>query len=243
MYCNPRCYARALNDCDPKVSKEHYFSRGVMRAVAQRGPTNTVRIIRDGRPDLELPPDQALQAKVLCRRHNSALSRLDATGERLFRAIREGVVLVPAFGYRSLPGPDVERWLLKVACGSRAVEKKEIPFEWLRLLFGSSEIPPPRGLYMDVPLGQTLHATRGVQFAGYRRGEDQSGAEVVIDGLRFTLDLAGDRRVQRPSDAGAVRIYRPSGLWFDHAGSTTSHLAFEWAEDTGPAQSVVFNVQ
>lgn len=242
MHANARCYARALNDCDPKVSKEHYFSRGVTRAVAGRGKSNTVRIIRGGKPDLEIPPDQAFQANVLCRRHNSALSALDVTGERLFRFLREGLVLVPAYSYRTLPGRDVERWLLKVTCGVRAAEKKDVSLEWLRMLFGYSELPAPLGLYMHAPLGQIIHGTMGVQFAVHRRAEELSGAEVILDGVRFTLDLKGDGRVLRQADLGAMRVHRPSGIWFDHAGATTLHLALEWGERPDAEQSLVIDV-
>jgi len=117
-----------------------------MKTLARRGVSNTVRIIRDGLPDLEIRPDQALQAKVLCRRHNSALSALDVAGERLFRWLSEGLLLVPAFGYRTLSGCDIERWLLKVVCGARAAQKKAVPLEWLRVLFGYSELFAPRDL-------------------------------------------------------------------------------------------------
>jgi hypothetical protein len=129
-----------------------------------------------------------------------------------------------------------------VACGARAAEKKDVPMEWLRTLFGYSEIRAPLGLYMHVPFGQTVHGTMGVQFAIYRRAEDQSGAEVILDGIRFTLDRKGDGRVQRPNDVGAMRIHRPSGLWFDNSGSTTFHLAFEWGERADAAQPVVLEV-
>ena len=33
-----------------------------------------------------------------------------------------------------------------------------------------------------------------------------------------------------------------SGLWFDHSGSATRHLAFEWGERPAAEQSVVIEV-
>ncbi len=225
------------------MSKEHYFSRGVVRAVAGRGAAKTIRLTRGGQFDQELPPDQALQSKVLCRRHNSSLSALDVVGERLFRALSEGLKLIPAFSYRTLPGLDVERWLLKVACGVRAVLKQDVPVDWLRMLFGQSEIPSPLGLYMHVPLGQSVHGTAGITFATYSRPEGQSGAEVILDGVRFTLDLKGDGRTHRQSDAGSLKVYRPSGLWFDHSGSTTFHLGLEWGERLAARESIALDVE
>jgi hypothetical protein len=91
-HANRRCYARALNHCSEQISKEHYLSRGVLRQLAASGPTNTVRMSGLGLPAGDLPPDQVGQAKILCGRHNSALSALDTTGARLFRALREVTV-------------------------------------------------------------------------------------------------------------------------------------------------------
>jgi hypothetical protein len=239
QHANRRCYARSLNDCDQKLSKEHYLSRGVVRILAQGGPTNTVRATGLGLPPGELPPDQVAQSKILCRRHNSALSHLDVVGERLFRAIREGLKLIPAYRYHSAPGVDVERWLLKVACGVRAVSANDVPDEWLRMLFGYSELPSPRGMYMYLRLGETIRETRGLQFGLYRRGGAPSGAEIVFDGVRFTLDLVGERRTHRDSDIGSLMVYRPSGIWFDHADSATFHIGFEWGARVAATESVV----
>ena len=95
---------------------------------------------------------------------------------------------------------------------------------------------------MHVPLGGAVRGTMGIKLATYQRPEDQSGADVILDGVRFTLDLTGDGRAQRQSDVGAVRVHRPSGLWFDHSGTTTFHLAFEWGNRANHAHSVVLEV-
>jgi hypothetical protein len=241
-YANPRCYAHPLNDCDTKLSKEHYLTRGVLRLLAKGGPTNTVRATGLGIPSEEFPPDQVAQSKILCRRHNSALSALDVVGERLFRAINEGLKDPPGVAYHSTPGVDIERWLLKVACGVRAAAKEDLPAEWLQMLFGYTEISSPRGLYMHVPAGQTVRETKGVQVGGYKRAGSPSGAEVIFHGVRLTLDLIGDGGTHRESDIGSLKVYRPSGLWFDHKGATTFHLAFEWGGRLAATESVVLNV-
>jgi hypothetical protein len=241
-YAHPRCYARTLNDCDAKVSKEHYFSKTVMRAFAETDGSKTVRVLQEGRPDRELPPDQLMQSKVLCRRHNSCLSDLDTTGERVFRACREGLKLIPAYRYFSVPGVDFERWILKAACGLRAVASDDVPRSWLRVLFGYDDLPTPQGLHMHAPLGRTATTARGMTFGVYKGQHGQSGAEVVFDGLRFTLDLRGEGRIHRDGDAGAVDICRPSGIWFDHASGTTFHLGFEWGHHISAVESIVYGV-
>jgi hypothetical protein len=241
-YSNPRCYAYPLNDCDAKLSKEHYLTRGVLRLLAKGGPTNTVRATGLGIPADEFPPDQVAQSKILCRRHNSALSALDVVGERFFQAINAGLRARPHVAYHSAPGVDVERWLLKVGCGVQAAAKKELPLEWLRMLFGQAEITPPCGLYMHVPVDGTVRETKGVQVGGYMRAGVPSGTDVALHGIRLTLDLVGDGGTHREVDVGSLKIYRPSGLWFDHKGKTTFHLAFEWGKQLAATQSVVLNV-
>jgi hypothetical protein len=231
-----------LNDCDTKLSKEHYLTRGVLRLLAQGGPSNTVRATGLGIPPEEFPPDQVAQSKILCRRHNSVLSALDVVGERLFRAICEGTKSQPTSAYHSTPGVDVERWLLKVACGVRAAAKEDVPRDWLQMLFGYTEIVSPRGLYMHVPAEKIVHETKGVQVGAYKRGGSPSGAEVIFHGVRLTLDLVGDRGTHRESDVGSLKVHRPSGIWFDHKGSTTFHIAFEWGDQLGAHESVALNV-
>jgi len=242
-HANRRCYARALNDCSEQISKEHYFSRGVLRELAAAGPTNTVRMSGMGLPDGDLPPDQVGQAKILCGRHNSVLTALDTVGARLFRALREGIKTIPAFACRSFPGVDVERWLLKVTCGVRAASKEEVPLEWLEFLFGSSELPPMLGLYMHVPVGKSVTERFGIQFATYTRAEGPSGGELVMDGVRFTLDLRGDQSTHRSEDIGSLKIYRPNGIWFDHFGAATFLLALDWGDRVAAPNSVVVEVQ
>jgi hypothetical protein len=72
---NERCYAAVLHDCDDRMSKEHYFSRGVLRALAAGSANNTVRARGLGHPEIDLPPDQVGQSKILCRRHNPQSAR------------------------------------------------------------------------------------------------------------------------------------------------------------------------
>jgi len=99
------------------------------------------------------------------------------------------------------------------------------------------------GLYMHIRPGEKIHATAGVQYGGYKRVDGPSGAEVVLDGVRFTLDLIGDQRTHREDDVGSLKLYRPSGIWFDHADAATFHIGFEWGDLVASAQSVVVHVE
>lgn len=242
-YSHPKCYARALEDCDQKISREHYFSKGLMRAYAHsRAPSNTIRLIRPNRVDTELPTDQALQSNILCRRHNSSLSVLDVTAERLFRAIHEGTKLAPTYNCRVVFGANVELWILKVLCGSFAAEGLEVPVDWLRLLFGYRGLPVACGLYMQIPVNETIRSAWSVDFGIYRDDLGTSGAEVSLCGVRLILDLRGQLQVHRATDLGSMKVYRPNGIWFDHSRATTFYLWLEWGELPAAYESVAINV-
>ncbi|MRG91673.1 hypothetical protein [Polyangium spumosum] len=242
-YSHPKCYALALEDCDRKISREHYFSKGLVRAYAlSRSASDTIRVMRPNKPDMELPSEQALQSNILCRRHNSALSVLDASAERLFRAIHEGTKVVPAYNCRVIAGKNLELWILKVLCGSFAADGIKVPVDWLRLLFGYTDLAAPSGLYMQVPVNKTIESAWSVSLGAYQDDRGTSGAEVSLCGVRFILDLRGERRAHRKSDIGSMKLYRPRGIWFDHSGATTFYLWLDWGVAPAAYESVVLDV-
>jgi hypothetical protein len=224
------------------MSKEHYFSRGVLRALAAGSANNTVRARGLGHPEIDLPPDQVGQSKILCRRHNSALSAIDTTGGRVFASVSEALKLIPSYSCRMFVGIDVERWLLKVACGILAAGKRPVPDDWVRILFGRADLGPRRGLYMHVPVGKTVHENGGVACGLFSRAGVPTGIDFTFDGVRLALDMIGDLGTHRESDVGSIKIHRPSGIWFDHQGSSSFHLGFEWGENVSASQSVAIDV-
>src|SRR5271163_1432409 len=82
---NDACYAAALADCSADISREHYISHGLLRLLSIEG-----RVTVDGfswqKADAsgKVGP-AALTGKMLCSRHNRALSPLDAVASRLFQ--------------------------------------------------------------------------------------------------------------------------------------------------------------
>jgi hypothetical protein len=214
-----------------------------MRTFARLGASKNVRLILPGQPDKELPPDRAAEAKILCGRHNNALSSLDGVGGLVFQAIHYGVSSKPSRPCLRVSGIDFERWLLKLACGVRTVvQERESPVEWLNVLFGSTDWPPKAGMYMHAALDRQEHADPGIQYATYNGQRGQSGAEVAFHGVRFTLDLLGLGHVHRESDIGSMKVFRPSGVWFDRAGSTSFYLDFQWGEHPAGVDSIAINV-
>lgn len=108
----PGCYAAPLADCGGRPSTlEQYVSKALLLRFGNKfhvdGPDWAVQ----GKYFTE----KSLRAKVLCERHNGALSPLDRViGEfyDVLSAAHRGRV-----GIRDFDGEDLERWALKVMLG------------------------------------------------------------------------------------------------------------------------------
>jgi hypothetical protein len=158
-YAHPNCYARSLQDCSRTISKEHYISRGILELFESK--TMSISGVSWLKPtESQTLPKDALAAKVLCQRHNEALSGLDSIAQKYFRFILGKNKNQWAMIIR---GYEIERWMLKACCGvisSGTIENKSMPpsnsmpsVDLLNTLFYRKEIPLGHGLFL-------LHAKR-----------------------------------------------------------------------------------
>jgi hypothetical protein len=120
-YGHPSCYLRGTRDCSEDISREHYVSAAVLEQLGS--PINII-----GAPWLK-PGQPAsygignLVAKILCRRHNQALSPLDQEAAIFFGALARSLSELERasssrkYGLHLASGSALELWALKVACG------------------------------------------------------------------------------------------------------------------------------
>ena len=74
-FSHQNCYLRDTHDCSEQISREHYMSKAVLD---QLGSTLRVSGMPWLKPGQTLDTSVAsLTAKILCKRHNEALSPLD----------------------------------------------------------------------------------------------------------------------------------------------------------------------
>lgn len=137
-----KCYANALGDCSGKISKEHYISKKILEFAQE----DMGRISLEG--ELRACSAKNLKnKKMLCTKHNSQLSRIDAEMLKLVKTV---------FNWNSNPrsvsetfnGSLITRWLFKygagiiIADGLRS-DANSYMFEkdWLEILFGVRPLP------------------------------------------------------------------------------------------------------
>ena len=170
------CYAAVTNDCAGKLTREHWLSESVINTTTG----GTVPPIFSGFPWLNGQTKAigvaALGSKVLCHRHNAALTKADDTAaivaislQRYQLELADHIDL-DGDGFTLVSGPLFERWLLKLLWGgvaSRSLGQQGVAAESLRK--GIDEVRLLEYLYRDGRLPD------GWGFYGFPRETDPSG--------------------------------------------------------------------
>jgi hypothetical protein len=190
------CWARVLGGCGGGLSREHYFSRTSYPDGAE------VRL--PGWSEHRKVSAASLTARILCAKHNPALSELDefanafrcVSAEMVKREAERSAHPERAWGpYRfTLPGLLFERWTFKVALNLMAILSQHPKAEYLR---GWTPGPEPvAGLLLQFPGGVHVWAL----WANYDHK------------LRLAFDWApGARLLDCPHVRNAVRLHGAGG--------------------------------
>lgn len=213
-YSHPICYAKALADCSSKVSREHYISAGLLKEIGGNP-------LMQGLPFLEGESKRlsvaALASKMLCERHNHALSPLDAESLRAFAALRrfesnyrDGQV-PPSFDSVLVSGPRLEAWLLKTGFGILAAGLARLEGApatgWrdssdellLNVLFGDQLMPQNWGMWVIPPdRPQAAAADIATQVTGVHGEIWSMTAEFGAFACTLALGVPGGRPTFRP---------------------------------------------
>jgi len=183
-----------------------------------------------------------LTGKILCRRHNLALSPLDAIASRLFERIdqfhHEFIDSTRKYENRFFlfNGHDIERWMLKTLCGAVVSRNAEIrtgepnwrpSLGWLKILFGEEPFRPRCGMYFYSEVSDKPYIERGFKFVSFsNKMAGVYGARISLNDERLVLAMSAP-----PDDLGKTFIrdhaYRPQGLRF-MIGSCEKVVHFGW---------------
>jgi hypothetical protein len=184
----------------------------------------------------------ALQSKILCDRHNRALSKLDDLSTRVFRSF-DDTAAVPGGRVHFFSGFDIGRWMLKILCGLMASKSigeepalQQIPLAWQRILFGESEFEKDLGLYVCRSIGHAFEGPHGVKIEAIGKPDKSlSGIGLSLCGTELVLSMTGFP--SREFD-GRTFAYRPLELLTRGANFERS-VAFDWQEAPADAGTLV----
>lgn len=179
-YAHPRCYLRLTNNCCHKITLEDTISKNVLQVMARESD-----VVEMGGLHWRAPGEMVQLginnqgSRVLCKRHNSALSPLDAAAGRFFRALQEIAEDIQSDSLSCegkwflIGGELIELWCLKVLCGlyysnqitsghQRIIDTHEIDVERFIRALDDRQLLQPCGLYLRVNAGGTLEVEESV---------------------------------------------------------------------------------
>jgi len=194
---------------------------------------------------------ESLTAKILCIRHNSALSPLDEAAEQFFKRLR---VIHADLQRRSLSlkrslvimsGEALELWMLKLACGlfysrnaarhgARLIDDHEVDERLVEEALVRGRWYRGGGLYMKAPQGHRVPLLDAVSMAPLTAAGMHRvvGASITMTGLEFEL-LFDPIGIDPQFCSAEGWVHRPSELRFAIEKRAYS-IALTWAPGTPP---------
>jgi hypothetical protein len=227
------CYLGHIHDCAGGISREHYVSRDALEELSE-GVVAIDGFFWQPPGEQKIVGINSLTGNILCVRHNSALSPLDAEAGQFMRTIKH---IHASLGRRSLSrkttisivsGEALEQWILKVACGLfyakiASRDRHQIAKDHLvedsiiaEGLF-SKRWHRDCGLYMRAAVGQLVPGVNTISLvpATATLGDEKRyvGVRVSMIGLEFAVLF--DPRGLYPDQLAAEGWYlRPSDVSF-----------------------------
>jgi hypothetical protein len=256
-FSHPGCYLRDTNNCSDDISREHYISASVLEQIA--ASEKAVNI--SGLPFLAPGETKALSvesltAKILCQRHNSALSPLDQEAGRFFQSLTE-VTMRTGKGLSSsrlwlASGTMLELWMLKVACGlyfsrlgssqrNRIADTHSIDMKKVIDAFFRGRWDERGGLYFNGDTGTVITTAFHLQAAPLTDDLLMRMGGVRVSLLGFECDLVFDTSGTNQWPWSGV-THRPHELIFERGNSRKTYLLLSWPNDV-PESAVHFGVK
>ena len=209
-----KCWANCLGDCDGGMSREHIVSKCLY------GENVKVKGFPWCKDEWAYRSIDNVTSKVLCRRHNSALSPLDDAACDTLETIGQAFDLwhvrskylsrswtVSHFRTNMLL---LERWCLKTLINVNLNLKPGWPIdgdsptptdELVGIAFGKEKFKPPMGLYVwvsDEPEQSTVNLMEGEITVQTETSNNRlSGASFDMWGMKFLLNLHPEERTAK----------------------------------------------
>lgn len=238
------CWASVLRDCAEGTSREHYISDGIFD-----GQQVTAVGLSWCRHEPKTIGLQSAVAKILCGRHNSALSPFDKEAGKLSHFLQMNVLHQPLIESAiSLNGRLLEKWALKTFLNLGYIRglHREQPNrleprpDLVRYIYENAPVADGVGLYFVPGTISNDDFARGVSWnviQNPHRLEEIFGMVFRFFGVRFVVSISPVRAEEKIADLGEVNgfdfstaqtTYRPPSI--DLASSVAGHktIYLEW---------------
>ncbi len=229
-----QCWAAKLGGCGGPLSREHLVSRSLFR---EHPDFHKSLLYMYGFSWCEDEPKpvgiSSATSKILCRRHNSALSQLDSEAARAFdilTSLSAAIVKPEHFSkcesrYR-INGLLLERWFLKTAINMIQVLYPAVfspPTELIELAFGLRPFPPKAGLCLAaLPSKGKFTTDQGIMFQAITNGSAVHMALFQFADWKFALPLTAEPLPPLLSFIKHRRTaYSPQNEFMDEFGKST----------------------
>lgn len=227
------CYMSATRDCSGKLSHEHYISEAILSQFdVLRGEGFPGKL--DQLPEV---PIKALTVRVLCERHNSMLSQLDAPAGLAFDQIRQtqNHLLKPVLNRKKerhflIDGYAMEQWALKTLLAAHVggIAKRNGKPTWGNLQLDvdaaverlmAGRLQPPLGLYFHNDKRPTKV---GVSFTTLAEGNALVGIRLQLVHLGFDCIVVPTKQKVKE------QFYRPPASVYWNKNNFTGILHIAW---------------
>jgi hypothetical protein len=242
MSSNKKCYAAHLNDCDVKMSGEHYVSESVLKLAG-----NAVRVTGfpwqrpNTHSDIGLG---SLKSQMLCTHHNEMLSPLDDEGLKFVKGLKRTYSELSERQELSettinINAELLELWFLKVFIGCLVVSGlRDIPKIWIDCLFQKIKLPDDSGLYFPMKLESAKWEFSLIKMDSIDNLNGHiAGAKFIIGGLPMLLTFG--HPVSSKFDFNY--LHRPSGIVFG-INDKKKGIQFNWTKYI-PSQWILLNLE
>ncbi len=254
-YSHNNCYLRSTKNCSTSISAEHYISKHVLEAMP--GPGISLHGLPWLKPgEIRTVGINAITAKILCTRHNSALHELDLEAGSFFRKLRD---ITFDFARQTLSrkrhrylfsGTAIELWMVKVAGGilysriaakdgERLVETHSINHLAIVRALSRGVLMPRAGLYMRSEVGTKTEAVDHIQVAPLSVDAERRAIGVMISLLGYKFEALFDTKdvaIPGPQELSL----RPSEIVFEN-GKRSHTVLMSWPIGT-PHTKIVLTV-
>jgi hypothetical protein len=255
-FAHPKCFLQATQNCSHRISREHYVSAAVLDQF-ERPSVSGMPWQKPG--EAAVYGKESLTARVLCERHNNALSPLDAHGAATVRHLKSGFTHATKRSLSTRPsislvsGPAFEAWGYKVAAGffeasiarfdgTPAGGASPSKLDSLAEALSGRLLSPPAGLYVRAHEGDGTG--NSISFAPIRSEDAQTPSGISIYFCAFEFAFIFEVRNSNP--AGLLELgyaHRPFRLTISGRAHSphrvrTSELFLSWPGTPASASAV-----